>query len=93
VILQRWIRSKVRRQYFPKGTALSFHGAGYLDYVADEVNNRPRKRLDWKTPAEALDHQLSQPSTPVLRRPVESATARPSWFCHHSSIPRSRSFG
>src|SRR5829696_4832062 len=43
------------RQYFPKGTDLSRHGAGYLDYVAAELNNRPRKRLDWKTPAEALD--------------------------------------
>ena len=52
------------RQYFPKGTDLSVHGAGYLDYVAAELNNRPRKRLNWKTPAEALDHLLSQPSNP-----------------------------
>jgi IS30 family transposase len=81
------------RQYFPKGTDLSRHSHGDLDAVALALNTRPRKTLDWKTPAEALDHQLSQPSTPVLRRPVESATARPSWFCHHSSIPRSRSFG
>ena len=52
------------RQYFPKGTDLSRHGAGYLDYVAAELNNRPRKRLDWKTPAEALDRLLSQPFNP-----------------------------
>jgi transposase, IS30 family len=52
------------RQYFPKGTDLSVHGAGYLDYVAAELNNRPRKRLDWKTPAEALDQLLSQPFNP-----------------------------
>jgi IS30 family transposase len=52
------------RQYFPKGTDLSVHGAGYLDYVAAELNNRPRKRLGWKTPAEALDHLLSQPFNP-----------------------------
>jgi IS30 family transposase len=52
------------RQYFPKATDLSVHGAGYLDYVAAELNNRPRKRLNWKTPAEALDHLLSQPSNP-----------------------------
>ena len=28
------------RQYFPKGADLSFHGAGYLDYVADEVRRK-----------------------------------------------------
>ena len=52
------------RQYFPKSTDLSVHGAGYLDYVAAELNNRPRKRLDWKTPAEALTELLSQPFNP-----------------------------
>jgi len=52
------------RQYFPKGTDLSVHGAGYLDYVAAELNNRPRKRLNWRTPAEALDELLSQPFNP-----------------------------
>jgi IS30 family transposase len=52
------------RQYFPKGTDLSVHGAGYLDYVAAELNNRPRKRLNWKTPAEALDQLLSTPFNP-----------------------------
>jgi transposase, IS30 family len=52
------------RQYFPKGTDLSVHGAGYLDYVAAELNNRPRKRLNWRTPAEALDQLLSQPFNP-----------------------------
>lgn len=53
------------RQYFPKGTDLSLHGAGYLDYVAAELNNRPRKRLDWRTPAEALDELLCQPFNPT----------------------------
>ena len=52
------------RQYFPKGSDLSLHGAGYLDYVAAELNNRPRKRLAWKTPAEALDQLLSTPFNP-----------------------------
>jgi IS30 family transposase len=52
------------RQYFPKGTDLSVHGAGYLDYVAAELNNRPRKTLNWKTPAQALDTLLSEPSKP-----------------------------
>jgi transposase, IS30 family len=52
------------RQYFPKGTDLSVYAADYLDHVAKKLNNRPRKRLAWKTPAEALDELLSQPIDP-----------------------------
>ena len=52
------------RQYFPKGTDLSIWGPGFLDHVAAELNNRPRKRLGWKTPAEALDKLLSNPTDP-----------------------------
>jgi transposase, IS30 family len=55
------------RQYFPKGTDLSGYHPDYLDYVATQLNNRPRKRLNWDTPAEALDQLLSQhPNPPVL---------------------------
>lgn len=50
------------RQYFPKGTDLSFHGPGILDNVAAELNARPRKRHTWRTPAEELDRLLSDPS-------------------------------
>ncbi|GAA1609037.1 IS30-like element ISBlo4 family transposase [Kribbella hippodromi] len=52
------------RQYFPKGTDLSKWGPGYLDKVAAELNNRPRKRLHWRTPAEALDKLLSNQANP-----------------------------
>jgi IS30 family transposase len=52
------------RQYFPKGTDLSRWGPGYLDKVATELNNRPRKRLGWRTPAEALAKLLSDQSNP-----------------------------
>jgi IS30 family transposase len=52
------------RQYFPKGTDLSRWGPGYLDKVAAELNNRPRKRLNWRTPAEALDKLLSEQANP-----------------------------
>lgn len=52
------------RQYFPKGTDLSRWGPGYLDKVAAELNARPRKRLAWRTPAEALDKLLSEQSNP-----------------------------
>ena len=43
------------RQYFPKGTDLSEHSAEALEAVAHALNTRPRKALDWKTPAEALN--------------------------------------
>lgn len=51
------------RQYFPKGTDLSGYHRDYLAFVADELNDRPRKRLDWKTPKEALRTLLSNPGT------------------------------
>ncbi len=50
------------RQYFPKGTDLSIYPADYLDYVAAQLNNRPRKTLNWATPAEELNRLLSEPS-------------------------------
>ena len=48
------------RQYFPKGTDLSAHSPDEIGAIAATLNARPRKNLDWKTPAEALDALLRQ---------------------------------
>lgn len=42
------------RQYFPKGTDLSVHSAIDLDWVATELNDRPRKRLGFAKPIEEI---------------------------------------
>jgi IS30 family transposase len=49
---------------FRQGTDLTKHSASDLQAVAMALNTRPRKTLDWRTPAEALnDHLLLlQPS-------------------------------
>lgn len=43
------------RQYFPKGTDLGHHSKEELEAVAFTLNNRLRKTLGWKTPAEAME--------------------------------------
>jgi IS30 family transposase len=47
------------RQYFPKRTDLSIHTAADLRAVEERLNNRPRKTLGWRTPAEIFAAALT----------------------------------
>lgn len=51
---ERWLNNRVEnlRQYFPKGTDLSIHSQAKLSAVARQLNERPRKTLQYQTPAE-----------------------------------------
>lgn len=46
--------NRLLRQYFPKGTDLSGYSQTELNRVAHRLNTRPRKTLDFRTPAETL---------------------------------------
>ena len=47
------------RQYFPKGTDLSRWNADDLQAVEAMLNDRPRKSLKWKTPAQAFNEHVT----------------------------------
>ena len=49
----------ILRQFMPKGTDLGDASQTWLNDVAALMNNRPRKTLGWRTPAEAMADEIA----------------------------------
>ena len=47
------------RQYFPKGTDISAYSQAKLNAVARQLNERPRKTLNYETPAERFSQYVA----------------------------------
>ena len=53
------------RQYFPKGKSLKTYDPDYIRFVEAQMNDRPRKRLGYKTPAEVFHQLLLDPTKTI----------------------------
>jgi IS30 family transposase len=55
--------NKLIRQYIPKGRSLRHMTQAKLDWIANELNQRPRKRLGWYSPATLLSILTAAPTS------------------------------
>jgi len=46
--------NRLLRQYFPKGTDIAIHSQAKFNQIARQMNERPRKTLEFETPTEGL---------------------------------------
>jgi IS30 family transposase len=51
--------NRLLRQYFPKKTSLSEYDQNYLNRIAKKLNERPRKTLNYLTPADILKQSVA----------------------------------
>jgi IS30 family transposase len=51
--------NRLLRQYFPRGTTLSAYSQGDLNRVARRLNQRPRKTLAFRSPAEVFEESVA----------------------------------
>jgi hypothetical protein len=73
------------RQYLPNGTK-SPNDAAYLDAIAFEMNNRPRKALGFRTPREVFLEDLAA----ARRLPLGSSTTTlDAATAHSAAVPGS----
>ena len=58
------------REYFPKGVDLARYTPEQVAAVAEQLNDRPRKRLGFRTPNEVMhDILIKNQQTPVATAP------------------------